>query len=73
MKSIEKLNSQDLDNVSGGDSKLEKYLKTIIEEDKNKILVDYGQGKKLDLDPGVRIDDDGNLLIIKRDKNKPEE
>ena len=64
------LNIEELDNVSGGDSKLDKYLKTIAGKDKT--LVDKGTGTILDLNPSVEPVDDGNLYIIKRDKEKPE-
>ena len=70
MKNNDELNNKDLNNVSGGNSTLEKYLKSLVGKDKDKTLVDYGTGKTLDLDPSIKYEDDGNLLIVKREKDE---
>ena len=72
MKSNKELNNDELNNVSGGGKSLEDYLKTIVENDKNKILVDEGTGKQLDINPSVDLNDDSKLIIIKREKDSPE-
>ena len=72
MESNKELKNKDLNSVSGGSSDLDKYLKTLAGKDKKDILVDQGDGIKLDLNPGVQYEDDGNLLIIKREKGTPE-
>ncbi len=72
MKSNKELNNDELDNVSGGGKNLEDYLKTVVEHDKNKILVDEGTGKQLDINPSIDINDDGNLIIVKREKGSQE-
>ena len=69
MKPTKELNDQELNNVSGGESSLDKYLKTLVGTDKNKILVDQGTGKTLDLNPAVKFEDDNNVYIIKREKS----
>lgn len=73
MKNNEELNNQNLENVSGGESSLEKYLKTLAGKDKDKMSVDYGTGVALDLNPSVDYDDRNNVHIIKREKNPFEE
>ena len=72
MKNDNKLNEKDLDNVVGG-SDLEKYLKQVTGNDKNKILVDEGTGKELKLDSTIDYDKADNLIIIKREKKKIED
>ena len=64
-----KLNNKDLNGVSGGSSTLEKYLKSLVEKDKDKTMVDYGTGVALDLNPSVDYDENGNLIVIKREKD----
>ena len=70
MKSNKELDNQELDNVSGG-SILEKYLKHLTKRDKP--LVDKGTGAKLDLNPSTSSDEAGNLIIVKREKDNPEQ
>lgn len=48
-------------------SELEKYLKTLAGNNKNKKLVDQGTGTKISLDPSVEFDGD-NLNIVTRTK-----
>ena len=72
MKNNKQLNDSDLNNIAGG-SDLDKYLKTLAGNDKNKELVDYGTGKALDLNPSVDYDKSENLIIVKRENNKIEE
>lgn len=71
MNNDKELNNKDLNNVSGG-SNLDKYLKSLTGHDKSKALIDYGTGVQLDLDSTVQKEDDGNISIIKREKNSPE-
>ena len=68
MKNNKKLNDKDLNNVAGG-SDLDKYLKSISGQDKDKMLVDYGTGVALDLNPSVDYDKLENLIIVKREKD----
>ena len=71
MKSNKELNNHDLNSVSGGSNDLDEYLKTLAEESK-KVLVDYGTGEQLEVDPSVHQDNDGNLYIVEREKKHPE-
>ncbi len=72
MKKNKQLNNKDLNGVSGGNN-LEKYLKSLAGKDKNKLLVDYGTGVKLDLDNTIDYEKSDNLIILKREKDKQEE
>lgn len=60
---------ENLNDVVGGHTDLEKYLKRIKTDEKP--LVDEGTGVQLTLDSTIQSDD-GKLIIIKREK-KPEE
>lgn len=68
MKTYNELNNKDLNNVSAGGNKLIQYLKTLIGKDKNKIIVDSGDGKQLDLNPSIKVDDNNEVYVIKREK-----
>ena len=70
MKVSKEINTKDLDNVSGGSSELEEYLKALKEKE-DKPLVDYGTGTETKTDPTVPFDDNNNTYIIKREKEKP--
>ena len=72
MKTNNELNNKDLDNVSGGNSSLEKYLKDLVGKDKSKIIIDNGEGKQLDLNPSIDYEKDEKLIIIKREKDPQE-
>lgn len=50
---------------------LEEYLRSLA-PDKSKLLVDKGEGTKLDLTPSVREGNNNSLLIIKRTKETAE-
>ena len=64
------LNNEDLNKISGGKTNLDKYLKTLVGKDKDDILVDYGTGTQIDLNPSVDIDDNNNVYVIKREKDE---
>ena len=68
MKTYNELNNKDLNNVSAGGNKLIQYLKTLIGKDKNKIIVDSGDDKQLDLNPSIKVDDNNEVYVIKREK-----
>lgn len=74
MKSKRKLNNEELNKISGGKNKLEKYLKSLDldEKEKERILADYDGGKKLDLNPSVPYDDDDNVYVLKRERDRHE-
>lgn len=72
MKNSKKLDNKNLNDIAGGSTDLEKYLKSLVGKDKDKNLVDYGTGVQLDLNPSVDYDKNENLLIIKREKEKAE-
>lgn len=71
-KDRNELNNIDLNNVAGGKTNLEDYLKTLAGKDSKDKLVDYGTGVQLDLDPSVNYDDNNNVYIIKREKATPD-
>lgn len=71
-KDRNELNNIDLNNVAGGKTNLEDYLKTLSGKDSKDKLVDYGTGVQLDLDPSVNYDDNNNVYIIKREKATPD-
>ena len=71
MDNNKQLNDKLLDNVDGG-TDLEKYLKSLTGNDKNKVLVDYGTGVELDNNPSIDYDKQENIIIVKRDKSTPE-
>ena len=73
MKTNKKLNNQELDNVSGGKTNLDDYLKTIAGKGKNKILVGYGTGVELSNNSKIDHEENNNLIVIKREKKLPEE
>ena len=68
-RKLDELTDEELSQVAGGDDHgrmaLEKYIKTLC-PDKNKILVDAGEGKKLDLDNRVKYDDHNNVYVLPR-------
>lgn len=70
-KTTKELNNNDLNNVSGGSSNLDKYLKVLTSKDKNNIIVDHGSETELVLKQSVEYEDDGNLHIIEREKDSP--
>ena len=70
-KTKKQLKNKNLDSISGGSANLDKYLKKIDGKDKNDILVDYGSGVGLDINLSIQYEEDGNLHIIKREKNSP--
>lgn len=72
MEKIKELGNEDLDNVSGGAKNLDDYLKTLVGQDKP-LIVDQGTGKSLELKPSITKDDDGNIYVIKREKDISEE
>lgn len=71
-KTKKQLKNIDLDSISGGSTNLDDYLKKIDGKGKNDILVDHGSGVGLDINPSIQYEEDGNLHIIKREKNSPE-
>ena len=66
--SDKELQNDDLNNISGGNSNLDKYLKTLVGKDEDKMLVDYGTGVALDHDSTVAYEGNNNVYIIKREK-----
>ena len=72
MKTINELESQDLNSVSGGETDLERYLKELKEKDLKNPLVDYGPGEQIEVDPSVPYDGDSNAHLLPREKKKPE-
>ena len=72
MKNNDELDNKNLNDIAAGSGVLDKYLKTIVEKDKDKNMIDYGTGVQLDLNPSVDYDKNENLLIIKREKEKAE-
>lgn len=70
MEKDKELNNSDLSNVSGG-SDLDKYLKTLAGNDKDKKLVDYETSFHLDIDSSVDYEDDGKLIIVKCENTNP--
>lgn len=68
MKDNKELKIDDLNSVSGAGTNLEKYLKSLAGNDKSKVLVDYGTGIQLDLNPSVNYEENNNVRIIKREK-----
>lgn len=68
MENNKELENPELENISGGNKKLDDYFKKIDGTVKNKMLVDYGTGVSLDLNPSVDYDKNDNVLIIKREK-----
>ena len=69
-RKLHELTDEEFADVAGGDdrdrTKLDEYLKRLC-PDKNKILIDNGEGKKLELKNTVEFDDKNNAYIIKRD------
>lgn len=65
---FKKLNNNELNKATGGESTLEKYLKRIVKGPKE-ILVDKGTGKKLELNNKVDCEDNNNVYVIKREKD----
>lgn len=72
MKNNDELNNNNLNDIAGGSTDLEKYLKSLVGKDKDKNLVDYGTGVQLDLNPSIDYDKKENLLIVKREEEKAE-
>lgn len=71
-KNKKELNNNDLNNVSGGKTNLDKYLKDLSVKDKTKIIVDKGNGDELVLSQSVQYPKDANLdIIIEREKDSP--
>lgn len=64
MKKVKKLNNIGLDNDSGGNIDLEKYLISL----QDKELIDRGTGIKLDIDPSTHNEKAGQLIVVKCDK-----
>ena len=68
-RKLDELTDEELSQVAGGDdhgrTTLDKYLKSIC-PDKNRILVDHGEGKKLSLDNSVKLDDKNNVYVLPR-------
>ena len=71
-KTKEEINNDDLNDVSGGKADLNKYLKELAGKEKNRVLVDNGGQEELVLNPSVPYANDGNLIIVEREKESPE-
>lgn len=70
--SDKELDNKELDDVSGGNTNLDKYLKTLAGNDKNKNLVDYGTGTQLDHVSTVQYDSNNETYVLKREKDNAE-
>ena len=65
-KKLGELTDDELEVVTGGQSQLDKYIRILVENDKK--LVDTGTGIKLELNPTIKYEKEGNVEIILRDK-----
>ena len=66
------LNEEELEEVCGGrdgSTPLSKYLREL-EHDKGERLAAHGDGSALSLDPSVKYENEGNLLIVMREKQE---
>lgn len=57
MKDKIELSSKQLNNVSGGDATLDKYLKELAEKDKQQTLKDNDDGREIVLNPNFPLED----------------